>query len=63
MRSLISTAEITMDDVVITVEQEEKSPFAGRPHVVILGAGASVAAFPGGDRYGRLLPVMDNLTG
>src|SRR5216110_3282602 len=31
------------------------------PHVVILGAGASLAACPNGDRYGRRLPVMANL--
>ena len=32
-----------------------------RPHVVILGAGASVAAFPQGDATGKILPTMDNL--
>ena len=32
-----------------------------RPHVVILGAGASAAAFPKGDRNGRRLPLMDDL--
>lgn len=31
------------------------------PHVVILGAGASLAACPRGDRYGKPLPVMSNL--
>lgn len=31
------------------------------PHVVILGAGASLAAFPNGDRHGRRLPLMRNL--
>ena len=31
------------------------------PHVVILGAGASLAAFPNGDRFGRKLPLMRNL--
>jgi hypothetical protein len=29
-----------------------------KPHVVLLGAGASRAAFPNGDAYGRRLPVM-----
>lgn len=33
----------------------------GKPHVVILGAGASLAAFPYGDSDGRVLPIMDNL--
>lgn len=32
-----------------------------RPHVVILGAGASVAAFPNGDANGKRLPLMNNL--
>jgi hypothetical protein len=31
------------------------------PHVVILGAGASLAAFPSGDRNGRQLPLMKNI--
>lgn len=30
-----------------------------KPHVVILGAGASVATIPGGDRNGRATSVMD----
>lgn len=30
-------------------------------HVVLLGAGASVAAFPNGDANGKKLPTMDNL--
>lgn len=32
-----------------------------RPHVVLLGAGASRAAFPNGDAASRLLPLMDDL--
>lgn len=31
------------------------------PHVVILGAGASLAALPGGDASGRELPLMRNV--
>lgn len=38
-------------------------PQNGRPHVVIVGAGASVAACPKGDRFGRQLPVMNDLLG
>lgn len=30
----------------------------GNPHVILLGAGASRAAFPVGDRNGRILPLM-----
>ena len=32
-----------------------------KPHVFLLGAGASYAAFPAGDRNGRSLPLMNNL--
>jgi len=32
-----------------------------RPHVFILGAGASFAAFPNGDKKGRRLPLMHNI--
>lgn len=32
-----------------------------KPHVVILGAGASLAAFPSGDAAGRRLPLMANV--
>lgn len=31
------------------------------PHVVILGAGASLAAFPNGDKNGKKLPLMNNM--
>jgi len=33
-----------------------------RPHLVILGAGASLATLPAGDRNGRKLPVMKTFT-
>lgn len=33
----------------------------GVPHVVLLGAGASRAAFPDGDAYGQKLPLMNDL--
>lgn len=32
----------------------------GKPHVVILGAGASLASFPKGDRNGSKLPLMSD---
>jgi hypothetical protein len=38
-----------------TVEEEIANPFFGRPHVVILGAGASRASFPKGEAAGRHL--------
>ena len=38
-----------------------QSPSDVRPHVVLLGAGASRAAFPNGDKSGCPLPLMNNL--
>ena len=38
-----------------------RRPFFHRPHVVLIGAGASRQAFPSGDRNGRLLPLMRDL--
>lgn len=37
-----------------------KNAFISRPHLVVLGAGASVAAFPHGDLNGRTMPTMNN---
>ncbi len=31
------------------------------PHLVLLGAGASLASFPAGDKNGRKLPLMNSL--
>mgnify|MGYP003964428433 FL=1 len=47
--------------MLITKSQLVNKPRELRPHVVILGAGASVAAFPTGDANGKQLPTMDNL--
>ncbi len=44
-----------------SIENEIKDTNMKRPHVVILGAGASLAAFPNGDKYGTKLPLMNNL--
>lgn len=41
-----------------SVEDEIKTVTFKRPHVVLLGAGASRAAFQKGDKNGRKLPVM-----
>ncbi len=41
----------------ITVEEYEYY-MKNRPHVVILGAGASCAAIPDGDKYGRKISAM-----
>lgn len=44
----------------VSAEEEINQLEVGKPHVVILGAGASYAAFPNGDRNGRKLPLMNN---
>lgn len=50
-----------MSKYLITKTQIINNPQKLKPHVVIIGAGASVAAFPKGDANGKLLPTMDNL--
>lgn len=42
-------------------EEEINSLYMERPHVVLLGAGASYAVLPNGDRNGKKLPLMSNL--
>jgi hypothetical protein len=49
-----------MSSAVFTVQEEIKSPDKERIHVVVLGAGASLAAFPAGDRNGLKLPIIKN---
>lgn len=44
----------------ITKAQLINKPQKLRRHIVILGAGASVAAFPDGDANGKRLPTMNN---
>lgn len=43
-----------------TKDEEVANPKHCPPHLVILGAGASRAAFPQGDRNGRILPLMQD---
>jgi len=45
----------------ITKSQLVDKPEKLRRHIVILGAGASVAALPNGDANGKRMPTMDNL--
>lgn len=44
----------------VSIDQEIQQVEMQRPHVVILGAGASLAAFPDGDANGKKLPLMNN---
>ncbi|MCH7612532.1 MAG: hypothetical protein IIB95_10590 [Candidatus Marinimicrobia bacterium] len=48
------------DSSMITKKRLVSEPLLPKPHVVILGAGASKQAFPRGDANGRKLPVMDD---
>ncbi len=45
----------------VSIEDEIAQLRMTRPHVVLMGAGASLAACPSGDKFGRRLPVMANL--
>jgi hypothetical protein len=45
-------------DLEKSVAEEIADVSMGRPHVVLLGAGASRAAFPRGERNGKRLPIM-----
>jgi hypothetical protein len=49
-----------MSSGILSITDEIKNADFKRPHVVVLGAGASLAAFPQGDRNGRKLPVIKN---
>jgi hypothetical protein len=42
----------------VSAAEEIANPRKHRPHVVILGAGASKAALPSGDRDGRAVPLL-----
>jgi hypothetical protein len=44
----------------VSKEEEINQINVGKPHLVILGAGASLAAFPDGDKNGKKLPLMNN---
>lgn len=46
----------------VTVEQEIAEVTMGHPHVVVLGAGASRAALPHGDKNGKILPLMNDFS-
>lgn len=46
--------------MVVTKKQEIEQITIGKPHLVILGAGASLAAFPHGDKNGKKMPLMNN---
>jgi hypothetical protein len=46
----------------VSAEQEVANSKMGRPHIVVLGAGASRANCPNGDKNGKVLPLMQDFT-
>jgi hypothetical protein len=50
-------------EMLITAQNLINNPHPLHRQVVLLGAGASRAAFPAGDASGRILPVMNDLVG
>ena len=53
--------QTTHSDIEVTIEQEVSMIKMKRPHVVVLGAGASRATCPNGDKNGKVLPLMRDL--
>jgi hypothetical protein len=51
---------VPANDSRVTIENEIAQLNVERPHVVLLGAGGSLAAMPNGDRFGNKLPLMWN---
>jgi hypothetical protein len=45
----------------VSVQEEIEQLSMGKPHVLLLGAGASKAALPNGDKYGRPIPILREL--
>lgn len=48
-------------DCEVSVSEEIEKIFMGKPHVLLLGAGASKAALPKGDKYGKPVPILREL--
>src|SRR5688500_11227945 len=51
-----------MDDYTVSTVQEVAMVRMHKPHVVILGSGASRASCPTGDKNGKSLPVMQDFS-
>jgi len=49
------------DGYEISIKEEINDVSMGKPHVLLLGAGASKAALPDGDRNGKPIPVLKDL--
>ena len=60
-RAVIELEDSLMAGNILSWEKIKAKSNFKRPHVVILGAGASLAALANGDRNGSVLPLMNNL--
>lgn len=49
------------NDHEVTTKEEIENVFMGKPHVVLLGAGASKAALPNRDKNGKSVPILREL--
>lgn len=49
------------DDLEITIKEEIEDISMEKPHVLLIGAGASKAALPDGDKYGRKIPLLRDI--
>jgi hypothetical protein len=45
----------------VSVKEEIENTFMGKPHVLLLGAGAGKAALPAGDKYSKSVPILREL--
>ncbi|MDE3041740.1 MAG: hypothetical protein KGJ82_14365 [Nitrospirota bacterium] len=54
-------SRLKLPAMIKTRQELIEDPSDLRPHIVLLGAGASRSAFPNGDAVGRPLPLMDDL--
>jgi hypothetical protein len=50
-----------VSDYEVSVQQEIEDVSVGKPHVLLLGAGASKAALPYGDKNGKPVPILREL--
>lgn len=53
---------VEMKDEMHTLDELMDTPLQERPHLVVLGAGASYAATPHGEKHARHLPLMKDLS-
>src|SRR5712692_165258 len=50
-----------LKDYEVSVQQEIEEVSVDKPHVLLLGAGASKAALPNGDKNGKPVPILRDI--